>query len=81
MLIHFWDKKNTNNIFVDRALDQNFYHTVLFSVKIFLELTRFGMKEAQMGEIAGLIKDVLNGKSVLAEVVRLRSRFTKIRFA
>ncbi|MBA3029657.1 MAG: serine hydroxymethyltransferase [Desulfobacteraceae bacterium] len=45
------------------------------------ELTRFGMKEAEMGEVAGLIKDVLKGKMVKDQVTALRSRFTEVQFA
>ena len=45
------------------------------------ELTRFGMKEAEMGEVAGLITAVLKGKTVKDAVTALRGRFTEIRFA
>ena len=45
------------------------------------ELTRFGMKEAEMGEVAGLIKAVLKGKTVKDQVTELRSKFTEIHFA
>ena len=45
------------------------------------ELTRFGMKETQMGEIAGLIKEVLKGKTVLEAVVNLKRQFTEVHFS
>ena len=45
------------------------------------ELTRFGMRASEMGEIALLMKDVFSGKTVLNEVVKLRSRFTEVVFA
>ena len=45
------------------------------------ELTRFGMKEAEMGQVAGLIKDVLTGRKVKDRVTALRSGFTEIHFA
>ncbi len=45
------------------------------------ELARFGMKEAEMGEVATLIKAVLEGKEVKGEVLKLRSRFQEIHYA
>ncbi|MGA1599032.1 MAG: serine hydroxymethyltransferase [bacterium] len=45
------------------------------------EMTRCGMQESEMGELAELMKDGLEGKSVLEGVKRLRSRFTEVRFA
>lgn len=45
------------------------------------EMTRFGMKEADMGEIACLIKAVLNGTTVQEEVTELRGRFANIQYA
>lgn len=44
------------------------------------ELTRFGMKEPEMGEVAELINAVLKGKNVIDEVLKLRSRFTEIQY-
>jgi glycine hydroxymethyltransferase len=45
------------------------------------ELTRFGMKEADMGEVAVLISAVLKGKKVKDDVIQLRSRFQEIHYA
>jgi glycine hydroxymethyltransferase len=45
------------------------------------ELTRFGMKETEMGEVAALISAVLKGKKVKDEVIQLRSRFQEIHYA
>ena len=45
------------------------------------ELTRFGMKETEMGIVAELIKDVLKGKTVKDQVTGLRKKFTEIQFA
>jgi len=45
------------------------------------ELTRLGMKETEMGEIAVLMKEVLAKKPVKDRVVKLRSRFTDIHYA
>ena len=44
------------------------------------ELTRFGMKEAEIGEVAELINASLKGKNVKNEVVKLRSRFMEIHY-
>jgi glycine hydroxymethyltransferase len=44
------------------------------------ELTRFGMKEAEMGEVAALIGAVLEGEKVKDQVIQLRSRFTEIQY-
>ena len=44
------------------------------------ELTRFGMKEKEMGEVAALISAVLEGKKVKEEVIQLRSRFQEIHY-
>jgi hypothetical protein len=39
------------------------------------------MKEAEMGELASLMKAGLAGKAVKDEVTKLRSRFTDVLFA
>ena len=39
------------------------------------------MKEAEMGELASLMKAGLEGKSVKDEVTKLRSRFTDVHFS
>jgi glycine hydroxymethyltransferase len=44
------------------------------------ELTRFGMKEGEMGEVAALISAVLEGKKVKEEVIQLRSRFQEMHY-
>jgi glycine hydroxymethyltransferase len=44
------------------------------------ELTRFGMKEGEMGEVAALIKAVLKGKNVKDQATALKSRFADIHF-
>jgi len=44
------------------------------------EMTRFGMKEQEMGELASLMKDGLLGKSVKDQVVKLRSRYTTVHY-
>ncbi len=45
------------------------------------ELTRFGMKEREMEEVAALISAVLEGKKVKDKVIQLRSRFQEIHFS
>ncbi|MBF0288053.1 MAG: serine hydroxymethyltransferase [SAR324 cluster bacterium] len=45
------------------------------------EMTRFGMKEPEMGELASLIADALQGKPVKEAVTELRRRFTEIQYA
>ncbi|MBF0279807.1 MAG: serine hydroxymethyltransferase [SAR324 cluster bacterium] len=45
------------------------------------EMTRFGMNEGEMGEIATLMADALKGKSVKDAVTKLRSRFTEVQYA
>lgn len=45
------------------------------------EMTRFGMNESEMGEIALLIAEALKGKPVKEAVGQLRSRFTEIQYA
>ncbi len=45
------------------------------------EMTRFGMNEAEMGEIACLMAEGLRGKNVKDQVSELRSRFTDIQYA
>lgn len=44
------------------------------------EMTRFGMKEAEMGELAALLFDGLKGSPVLEGVTALRQRFTEMQF-
>ena len=44
------------------------------------ELTRFGMKEGEMGEVAALFSAVLGGKKVKEEVIQLKSRFQEIHY-
>ena len=45
------------------------------------EMTRYGMKAGEMGELAALMKAGLQGKIVKNEVIKLRSRFTDVHFA
>lgn len=42
------------------------------------EMTRFGMKESEMGELGALMADALVGKSVKDNVIELRNRFTEM---
>ena len=44
-------------------------------------MTRYGMQESEMGEVATLMKSELEGKLVKDEVIQLRNRFTDIRFS
>ena len=44
------------------------------------EMTRFGMDEHAMGELAQLIHDAVRGKNVVEQVHALRSRYTKMKF-
>ena len=44
------------------------------------EMTRFGMKEAEMGELASLMRAGLEGKTVKDEITKLRSRFTEVQY-
>jgi glycine hydroxymethyltransferase len=44
------------------------------------EMTRFGMKEDEMGELATLFADALRGKQVKEMVTRLRRRFAEMRY-
>ena len=44
-------------------------------------MTRNGMKEAEMQELAGLMKAGLEGKVVKDQVIQLRSNFTEIQYA
>jgi glycine hydroxymethyltransferase len=44
------------------------------------EMTRYGMKEGDMQELAALVKAGLQGKVVKDEVVQLRSRFTEVHY-
>jgi len=45
------------------------------------ELTRFGMKEVEMGEVAEFINAVLQARHVKDSVVKMRSRFNDIHYA
>ena len=45
------------------------------------EMTRYGMKETDMQELAALMKAGLEGKVVKDQVVQLRSRFTEVHYA
>ena len=45
------------------------------------EMTRYGMKETDMQELAALMKGGLEGKVVKNQVVQLRSRFTEVHYA
>ena len=44
------------------------------------EMTRFGMREAEMGELAQLFADAVRGKPVKEAVRALRARFLEMRF-
>lgn len=44
------------------------------------EMTRFGMKEAEMGELATLMADAIRGKNVLDAVHALRARFVELQY-
>jgi aminomethyltransferase len=45
------------------------------------EMTRFGMKEADFGELADYIGEaILKGRSVAAEVSQFRKRFTEMKY-
>lgn len=44
------------------------------------EMTRFGMDEQAMGELAQLFHDAIRGKDVRSEVNRLRARFVEMRY-
>ena len=44
------------------------------------EMTRYGMKEAEMGELASLMRAGLEGKTVKDEITKLRSRFTEVQY-
>jgi aminomethyltransferase len=45
------------------------------------EMTRFGMKEADFGELADYISEaILKGRSVAAEVSQFRKRFTEMKY-
>ena len=45
------------------------------------EMTRFGMKTADMAEVAGLMKAVFEDKNVKTEVTNMRSRFQEILYS
>src|SRR5262245_55597711 len=44
------------------------------------EMTRFGMGEREMGELATLMADAIRGKAVKEAVNRLRGRFVEMRY-
>jgi glycine hydroxymethyltransferase len=44
------------------------------------EMTRFGIEERTMGELAQLIHDAIRGKNVKEQVHALRSRFTMMQY-
>ena len=44
------------------------------------EMTRFGMKEPEMGELAALIADAIRDKPVKEAVNRMRGRFVEMRY-
>lgn len=44
------------------------------------EMTRFGMKEAEMGELGQLMADAIRGKDVKAGVNALRARFSELQY-
>jgi glycine hydroxymethyltransferase len=44
------------------------------------EMTRFGMDERAMGELAQLMHDAITGKNVKAQVNALRGRFTEMKY-
>lgn len=44
------------------------------------EMTRFGMNERAMGELAQLIHDAITGKNVKSQVNALRGRFTEMKY-
>ena len=44
-------------------------------------MTRYGMKEDEMGELANLMKAGLQGKIVKDEVIKMRSRYSDVHFA
>jgi glycine hydroxymethyltransferase len=45
-----------------------------------LEMTRFGMDERAMGELAQLMHDAILGKNVKSQVNALRARFTEMKY-
>ncbi|BCL83395.1 serine hydroxymethyltransferase [Ktedonobacteria bacterium brp13] len=44
------------------------------------EMTRFGMDEAAMGELAQLLHDIVGGENVRQQVNALRSRYTEMQY-
>ncbi len=44
------------------------------------EMTRYGMKEGDMGETAVLLNEALRGRSVKSQVKEMRTRFTKLMY-
>jgi len=45
------------------------------------EMTRYGMKESEIGQVAVLMKDVLKGADAKEAVTKLRSKFVEIHYA
>ena len=44
------------------------------------EMTRFGMDELAMGEVAQLLHDAIRGKQVKEQVHTLRARYTQMHY-
>jgi glycine hydroxymethyltransferase len=44
------------------------------------EMTRFGMKEKDFSELGVLISEILKGKNVKAEIIKLRGRFLEMQY-
>jgi glycine hydroxymethyltransferase len=76
-------KLATNNIIVNYNMlpgDQDAKNPSGLRIGV-QELARFGMKEPEMGEVATLIKAVMEGKIVKEAVLKLRSRFQEMHYA
>lgn len=72
-----------NNIIVNyQALPDDEGFTVSSGLRMGVqEMTRFGMKEADFDELAGIMADIiLKSRSAKEEVRRLRARFDKMKF-
>ena len=80
MPAHFYEK---NNIITNYNLppgDKHAKNPTGFRIGV-QEMTRYGMREGEMGELAYLMKDGLKGKIVKNEVIKLRIRFSDVHFA